>query len=44
MSESSFSDNFAHKRKDNRIEETVIVISIEDEASQTLDWSFGVFR
>ena len=44
MAESSFSGNVAHKRKDNRIEETVIIISIEDEAYHTLDWSFGGFR
>lgn len=44
MAENGFSGNVAHKRKDNRIEETVIIISIEDEAYQTLDWSFGGFR
>ena len=44
MAESSFSGNASHKRKNNRIEETVIIISIEDEAYRTLDWSFGGFR
>jgi len=35
--------NLAHNRKDNRIEDTVIIISIEEEAYQTIDWSFGGF-
>ena len=33
-----------HHRKDVRIEDTVIIISIEDDAYQTLDWSLGGFR
>ena len=37
-------DSSTHKRKDNRIEDTVIIILIEDEAYKTLDWSFGGFR
>ena len=44
MAESGFSGNVSHKRKDNRIEETVIIISIEDETYRTLDWRFGGFR
>ena len=44
MAESSSSGDVAHKRKDNRVEDTVIIISIEDEAYRTLDWSFGGFR
>lgn len=44
VAESSSSGNVAHKRKDNRIEETVIIISIGDEVYRTLDWSFGGFR
>ena len=44
MAESSSSGNVAHKRKDNRIEETVIIVSIGDEVYRTLDWSFGGFR
>ncbi len=37
-------DSSTHNRKDNRIEDTVIFILIENEAYQTLDWSFGGFR
>ncbi len=44
MADSNFFGNVANNRKDNRIEDTVIIISIEDEAYQTLDWSFGGFR
>tara|TARA_Y100000031_G_scaffold48530_1_gene55591 strand:- start:43 stop:525 length:483 start_codon:yes stop_codon:yes gene_type:complete len=44
VADSNFFGNFARNRKDNRIEDTVIIISIEDEAYQTLDWSFGGFR
>lgn len=44
MADSNIFGNLAHNRKDNRIEDTVIIISIEDEAYQTLDWSFGGFR
>lgn len=44
VADSNFFGNVAHNRKDNRIEDTVIIISIEDEAYQTLDWSFGGFR
>ncbi len=44
MAESSFLGNVAHNRKDNRTEETVIIISIENKAYQTLDWSLGGFR
>ncbi len=44
MSESSSSGDAGHKRKDNRIEDTVIIISFEDECYRTLDWSFGGFR
>ena len=36
--------NVAHNRKDNRIEDTVIIILIDDEAFQTIDWSLGGFR
>ena len=36
--------NLAHNRKDNRVEDTVIIILVEDEAYQTLDWSFGGFK
>jgi len=34
----------AHHRKDVRVEDVVIIISIEDEPFETLDWSFGGFR
>ena len=44
MAENGFSGSVSHKRKDNRIEETVIIISIADEAYRTLDWSLGGFR
>lgn len=44
VADSNFFGNVAHNRKDNRIEDTVIIISIEDEAYQTLDWSLGGFR
>lgn len=44
MAESSSSGNVSHKRKNNRIEDTVIIILIEDETYRTLDWSFGGFR
>ncbi len=44
MADSNSFANLAHNRKDNRVEDTVIIISIEDEAYQTLDWSFGGFR
>lgn len=44
MADSNFFGDVAHHRKDLRIEDTVIIISIEDEAYQTLDWSFGGFR
>lgn len=33
-----------HVRKDNRIEDIVIIIVIEDEAYSTLDWCLGGFR
>lgn len=33
-----------HHRKDVRIEDIVIIISIEDEAYETIDWSFGGFK
>lgn len=44
MADSNILGNLAHNRKDNRIEDTVIIISIDYEAYQTLDWSFGGFR
>jgi len=44
VADSNFFGNVARNRKDNRIEDTVIIISIENEAYQTLDWSFGGFR
>ena len=34
----------SQNRKDNRVEDTVIIIMIEDEAYKTLDWSLGGFR
>ena len=44
MADSNSFGNVAHNRKDNRIEDTVIIILIENEAYQTLDWSLGGFR
>lgn len=44
MAESGSSGDVAHQRKDNRIEDTVIIILIEDETYRTLDWSLGGFR
>ena len=44
MDDSNSSDDGAYNRKDNRIEDTVIIILIEEEAYKTLDWSFGGFR
>lgn len=44
VAESSFLGNVSHNRKDNRIEETVIIISIEGEVYQTFDWSLGGLR
>ena len=44
MADSNLFGDTGHTRKDNRIEETVIIISIEDETYQTLDWSLGGFR
>ena len=44
MDDSNSSGDVAHKRKDNRIEDTVIIILIEDEVYKTLDWSLGGFR
>ena len=44
MAENNFFGNVAYNRKDNRIEDPVITISIEDDAYQTLDWSLGGFR
>ena len=34
----------SQNRKNNRIEDTVIIIFIEDETYRTLDWSLGGFR
>jgi len=44
VADSNSFGNVAHNRKDNRIEDTVIIILIENEAYQTLDWSLGGFR
>lgn len=44
MAKGNVFGDMAHHRKDVRIEDTVIIISIEDEAYQTLDWSLGGFR
>lgn len=44
MAKSKLIGTTDHHRKDVRIEDTVIIISIEDEAYQTLDWSLGGFR
>ena len=44
MTESNFPGKNIHDRKNNRFEEIVIIISIEDKAYQTLDWSLGGFR
>ena len=44
MADSNLFGDSGHNRKDNRVEDTVIVIVIEDEAYKTLDWSLGGFR
>ena len=44
MANSNSTGTAAQNRKDNRIEDNVIIIFIENEAHQTLDWSLGGFK